>query len=128
MILDPKPLLLIALGGGLGSVCRVLFSGFITSKAGSPFPWGILAVNVLGSFAIGLVAGWASRANPTAAGLARNILILGFLGGFTTFSTFSHQTLDLLQRGLYIQAAAYALGSVAAGLAAVAVADSLARP
>ncbi len=107
---------LIALGGALGSVLRHLLVAAIGA------PWGTLAVNVAGSFAIGLAfvalgarEGW------------QLFLMTGVLGGFTTFSAFSLDTLRLVQAGQVALAGAYVLGSVALSLAAVALGVALAR-
>ena len=82
------------------------------------FPWATLAVNVGGSLAIGLFGGWSERFGwPDAVRLA---LTVGLCGGFTTFSTFSKESLSLAQSGRWVAFAAYTLGSVALGLAAVA--------
>jgi fluoride exporter len=82
----------VALGGALGSVLRFWLGGVLGEKAGAPF-WGTIAVNVLGSFLIGICAGM------RAGDFTRHFLMIGILGGFTTFSSFSLQTLELLQRG-----------------------------
>ena len=107
---------LVALGGAIGSVLRYLM------VAGIGAPIGTLAVNVLGSLAIGVVfvltdtrEGW------------QLFLITGVLGGFTTFSAFSLDTLRLIQAGQAPQAAAYVLGSVALSLAATALGVALAK-
>lgn len=85
----------VALGGALGSVLRFWLAGFVEHRAGAPF-WGTLAVNVVGSFLIGLLGNL--RANgPTE--ITRYLFMVGVLGGFTTFSTFSLQTVELLQEG-----------------------------
>jgi CrcB protein len=88
-----KNTLLVALGGALGSVLRFWLGGWVASKAGAPF-WGTLFVNVTGSFVIGLLDAFMSG-NP----LIRHLLMTGLMGGFTTFSAFSLQTLDLLHHG-----------------------------
>jgi CrcB protein len=107
---------LIALGGALGSVLRFL----MVSAIGAP--WGTIAVNVVGSLAIGALfvlldarAGW------------QLFLMTGCLGGFTTFSAFSLDTLKLIEGGQPAQAALYVLGSVALSLLAVALGVALAR-
>jgi len=107
---------LVALGGALGSVLRYLFVSAIGA------PWGTLAVNVIGSFAIGVIfvllaprGGW------------QPFLMTGVLGGFTTFSAFSLDTLKLIQSGQTIQAAAYVLGSVLLSLTFVALGVALAK-
>jgi CrcB protein len=101
-------LLLVALGGALGSVARYLVS---LALGGGAFPWGTLAVNVLGSAAIGAAAGLGVQ------GPARLFLVTGLLGGFTTFSAFSLETGTLFARSPLL-AGVYVLGSVGLGLAA----------
>lgn len=107
---------LIALGGALGSMLRYLMVAAIGA------PLGTAAVNVLGSFAIGVVfvlldarAGW------------QLFMMTGLLGGFTTFSAFSLDTLKLIEAGNALLAAVYVLGSVALSLSAVALGVALAR-
>ena len=100
--------LAVALGGALGSVARWQMSAWLRVQAPG-FPWGTLAVNVLGSLAIGFLAGWfAARPAPEWLRLG---LITGLLGGYTTFSAFSLDTLELW-RG----SAAVALANVAANI------------
>ena len=102
-------------GGGIGSVLRYAIGLCIGTAA---FPWATLAVNVGGSLAIGLFGGWSERFGwPDAVRLA---LTVGLCGGFTTFSTFSKESLSLAQSGRWVAFAAYTRGSVALGLAAVA--------
>jgi CrcB protein len=78
-------------GGFLGGLARFGLSGLVASRVGELFPWGTLAVNVLGAFLIGVFAGLAADLGP----LARDFLIVGFCGGFTTVSSFALQTLAL---------------------------------
>jgi fluoride exporter len=85
-------LLYVALGGALGSVLRFWLGGAVGERAGAHF-WGTLAVNVIGSFVIGICA--ATRPGD----FTRHFVMIGILGGFTTFSSFSLQTLELFQRG-----------------------------
>ena len=115
-------LLLVGAGGFVGSAARYALSLWITGRfAGdSAFPWGTLSVNVLGSFVIGTIVGAAAEAGGLREG-ARLLLLTGVLGGFTTFSAFSNETLTLLRGGHAGLAAAYVAASVAAGLAAVCV-------
>jgi CrcB protein len=109
--------LLVALGGSIGSVLRWWVSGAVQHTSGATFPWGTFAVNAAGSFAIGLVGAVAlERALVSPA--ARLFVVAGVLGGFTTFSAFSYETLALLRDGQWAAAAGYALGSVATGVAA----------
>ena len=108
--------LLVFLGGGTGSVLRYLVGMWIGSAV---FPWATFAVNAVGSFAIGLLGGWASRFGWGEA--LRLSLTVGLCGGFTTFSTFSKESLALVEAGRWCAFAAYAIGSVAVGIAAVAL-------
>jgi fluoride exporter len=106
-----KQSLLVFIGSGIGGVARLLLNNLITGLAGSGFPWGILTINVLGSTAIGLVAGWyAYRGDASAA--TRLFLTTGILGGFTTFSAFSLDTALLYERGQPGLAALYVAASV----------------
>ncbi len=93
--------LLVSIGGILGGLARISLSSVVASLAGDRFPWGTLAVNISGAFAIGALAGSAIGASGTAL-----FLITGVLGSFTTVSTFSLQTLFLLEQGLIWRALA----------------------
>ena len=108
--------LFVFLGGGTGSILRYLVGMWIDSTA---FPWATFAVNAVGSFAIGLLGGWASRFGWGET--LRLSLIVGFCGGFTTFSTFSKESLALAEAGRWSAFAAYAIGSVTIAIAAVAL-------
>lgn len=120
-----KMILVIAAGGAFGAVARHLVNNQVTAWFGDGFPWGILTANVVGSFAMGILAGatelvWASSQE------ARTFLMVGFLGAFTTFSTFSLQIALLYERGQMALAALYivlsvllAVGGLFAGLALV---------
>ncbi len=92
-------LLIIALGGAIGSVARYLASGFTYRFAGSIFPWGTMAVNLSGSFAIGFL--WEIFDRSAASPNARLLVFVGFLGGFTTFSSYSLETFNLMRDGEY---------------------------
>ena len=115
-------LLLVGTGGFAGSAARYALSLWVTGRlaGGSPFPWGTLSVNVLGSLIIGAAVGIAAEAGGLREG-ARLLLLTGVLGGFTTFSAFANETLGLLRGGHTGLAAAYVAASVAVGLAAVCV-------
>ena len=110
--------LLAAFGGAIGSVARYLTVSATARMYGADFPWGTLAVNVMGSFAIGAImaaiTGWFGGSAEL-----RVLLVTGFLGGFTTFSAFSFELMQLIQRQAYVAAAAYAGGSVVLSLVAV---------
>jgi len=90
--------LYVGLFGALGCVARYFFSSWIHAFVAVPIPFGTLAVNVLGSLAIGLLMG-GDLHHPLLAGNLRIGLAVGFLGGFTTFSTFSYETVRLLENG-----------------------------
>jgi CrcB protein len=105
--------LLVALGSALGGVARYLGSGLVASAFGETFPWGTLLVNVTGSFAIGFFATLTApdgRLFVSAAG--RQFVMAGLCGGFTTFSSFSLQTLNLMRDGEWLYAGGNMAGSV----------------
>lgn len=109
-------LLLVFIGGGLGAVSRFLVTTALAGKLGN-FPLGTLAANFFGSLLMGLVIGLlAGRFDSV-----RLFVAVGFLGGFTTFSSFSAETLALIQGGQIFSAAANVIVSVVAGLIACAV-------
>jgi CrcB protein len=106
--------LAVASGGALGSVARFWMTTLVTSFTGPRFPWATLLINILGSFVIGGVAG--VTLTPQRMGMhpdLRIFLMVGVCGGFTTFSAFSLQMLELLRGGDVIPALLYAAGSVA---------------
>ncbi|RME38193.1 MAG: fluoride efflux transporter CrcB [Deltaproteobacteria bacterium] len=98
-------LLYISVFGGLGCLSRYLVSGWVYALAGRALPWGTLAVNVLGSFLLGFLMESGLRTSFLPADI-RVGLTTGFMGGFTTFSTFSYETVRLLEEGSYLQAGA----------------------
>ena len=117
----------VALGSALGGVARYWCSGIVAQHVGETFPWGTLIVNVVGSFLIGLIAtvsGTDGRFIIPAE--ARQFMMVGILGGFTTFSSFSLQTLTLARDGEWLLAGANILGSVALCLIMVWVGHMLA--
>ena len=110
----------VALGGALGSVARYAFSGVAVRWLGAGFPYGTLFVNVTGSFTIGLLAALvASDGRPLLGADARAFLLVGVLGGFTTFSSFSLETLNLARSGAVGPAVLNVACSVVLCLAAV---------
>jgi fluoride exporter len=112
-----QAVLLVALGGAVGSVLRYETGAFVLRQVGtSPFPWGTFAVNVLGCAIAGLLAGLGERHAFLTAEM-RLLLFTGFLGGFTTFSAFGVETIALVERGAWGVAVVYVLGSVLCGLA-----------
>jgi CrcB protein len=113
-----RSLLLIALGSALGGVARNGMSAWLSERAGEAFPWGTLAVNVLGSLVVGALAAVGDAPRLGLSVDARQFLMIGVLGGFTTFSAFSLQTLRLIQDGDWARASANVLLSVGLGVAA----------
>lgn len=116
----------IALGSALGGTGRYWCSGVIARHIGETFPWGTLVVNVLGSLLIGLVATLSEPdgrllMSPT----LRQFFMLGLFGGFTTFSSFSLQVLNLVRDGQWVSASLYIIGSVALCLIGVWLGHSL---
>jgi CrcB protein len=113
-------MLMVGLGGFTGSVLRYLVSGWIQRLSGSAlFPYGTLGVNVLGCLIIGLLGGWADNAELFSPA-ARLFLLVGLLGGFTTFSTFGYETMALLRDKELGSALAYVGLHLVVGFAAVA--------
>jgi len=117
---------LLLAGGGIGTLLRFSLALFVDTRLGVRFPWGTLAVNLLGCFAIGWLVTWAGLRGGLSPS-ARLFLVSGLLGGFTTFSSFGMETWQLVEGGRVGAAALNAAGSVAAGLAAVAAGVWLAR-
>jgi CrcB protein len=110
----------VALGGALGSVARYACAGVGVRLLGATFPWSTLFVNVSGSFVIGLLAALTSAGGkPLVTGDARSFLMIGVLGGFTTFSSFSVETLNLARAGQLHAAAWNVAGTVLLCLAGV---------
>lgn len=111
-------ILLVALGGALGSVARYLVNLWSTRLAGSGFPWGTLTVNLVGSLLIGLFAEMIARRFNASAEM-RLFLITGILGGFTTFSAFSLDAVSLITRGDSGLGVIYIAASIGLSIAAV---------
>jgi CrcB protein len=107
-------------GGALGTGARFALSGFAAHRWGETFPWGTILINVTGSFVISFFAGLTGPegrwfVNPT----GRQFFIVGICGGYTTFSSYSYQTLTLAREGQWFLAAANVIGSNVACLVAV---------
>jgi CrcB protein len=117
---------LVFLGSGLGGVLRHLVNVFVPRALGMSFPYHTLSVNILGSFVMGLVA-WYFTLRGDSSQSWRLFLTTGILGGFTTFSAFSLETVLLYQRGEMVLTAAYALLSVGASVAALLLGLQVAR-
>ncbi len=105
----------VMLGGAIGSLSRFLLASWIDGGSGSLFPWGTVTVNIIGCFVIGLFSGLILPEGPwNAHPIVRSFVIIGILGGFTTFSSFSLQSVALFRQGLHWVAA----GNVALSLVA----------
>jgi CrcB protein len=112
-------ILLVGMGGFIGSVARYLLSGWVYRFLNNPwFPYGTLVVNVVGCLLIGLLAGLA-ESRQIFSGEVRLFLLIGMLGGFTTFSTFGYETFALLRDGQFLAMAANVGAQVVFGLLAV---------
>lgn len=121
-----KMLLAVALGGALGAVARYKTIGWVAHLMGHGFPWGTLAVNVLGSFAMGaLVELGALKLNLSPE--LRAFLAVGLLGAFTTFSTFSLDVATLWERGAFMATGAYIAASAALSILALFAGLSIVR-
>jgi len=108
-----SPYIWIGLGSGLGGMARYWCSLAVAARWGEAFPWGTLAVNVLGCGLIGVLAAMGdSEARWYLPVAAREFLIIGVMGGYTTFSSFSLQTLMLMRNGEWLLAGAYVMSSV----------------
>jgi len=109
---------LVFVGAGVGGVLRFGVHALMHSWFGAAFPWGTLIANVSGCLAVGvLMAAWAGPSSIREE--YRLAVMVGVLGGYTTFSAFGRETMDLVQQGHGVRAAAYVAGSVALCLAAV---------
>ena len=112
----------VALGGALGSVGRYWINGLVSDKFGATFPWGTLVINVAGSFVIGVIGALAvpeGRMDSQTRQFATQFLMIGVCGGYTTFSSFSLQTLNLLRDREWLYAGGNILLSVVLCLIAV---------
>lgn len=116
--MKPSLLLMVAVGGALGSVLRYGTSIFLAGLLGPGFPYGVLFINITGCFVMGVVAGIGSFVWqwPEA---VRVLVMVGFLGGYTTFSAFSLDVLTLVERGQHTTAVGYVFASVMGSLIAV---------
>ena len=107
----------VAIGSALGGVARYWLTGFVAMLLGPQFPWGTILINVIGSFVIGFFGTLTAHRFPVPFEL-RAFVMVGLCGGFTTFSAFSLQTLELMQAGEMVPALGYATGSVVLCVAA----------
>lgn len=112
----------VALGSALGGVSRFFLSGLIAQRVGQTFPWGTILVNITGSFIIGLLGACIAaegRVSPKHQQFINYFLMIGICGGYTTFSSFSLQTLNLVRDGEWLHAGANVVVSVVCCLVAV---------
>jgi len=107
----------VALGSALGGVSRYALAAAIQARAPTTFPWGTLVVNASGSLLLGFLLRYALQ-TPAVTPEMRALLTAGFCGGYTTFSTFSYETVALLEDGDYRRALAYVTASIVLSLAA----------
>src|SRR5438309_8219790 len=112
-----RSILLVGVGGFVGSVVRYLVAVLFAGQISSVFPFATLTVNIVGCFLIGILFALSDRGNLLSPEW-RILLTTGFCGGFTTFSTFSYESLRLIQDGEFLYLMAYVLLSVVIGLAA----------
>lgn len=121
-----KNILIVGLGGGLGSILRYLTSAITARHYAGVFPWATFSVNILGCILIGFLIGLSDRSEIMSPEL-KLLLITGFCGGYTTFSTFSSENLFLFSNGFYGTLAVYVLSSILLGLLGVFLGAMLAR-
>lgn len=106
-----RQLVAVAAGGAIGAVLRWVMASGVQKLVGGAFPWGTFAVNALGSFMLGFLFVWLIE-RTTVSELLRLALTVGFLGAFTTFSTYSLESIRLLQEGAFTLALGNILGQV----------------
>ena len=112
-----RGVLMVGIGGFIGSIARYLVGGWFAARFGSAFPYGTFAINITGSFIIGFFLAFAQQR----AGISpywRLFFAVGFVGGYTTFSTFEYESISLLQSGEMLLGATYMIGSVVLGAVA----------
>ena len=114
-----RDIVLVGIGSGIGGICRYLIS-LIMGYVSNGFPWATFAVNIAGCLLIGILWGVTSRFQNISPAFSL-LFMVGFCGGFTTFSTFSRESLTLLQSNNYIFFLLYTIGSVTLGILAVAL-------
>ena len=125
--MDAKTLIAVGIGGGIGAVARYAIGAIFVQRFGPGFPWGTFFINVTGSFLIGVIAQLALTRSFGITPTVRLFAATGVLGGYTTFSTFSLDTMVLVGDGAALPAALYAVGSVAAGILAAYAGQIVAR-
>jgi CrcB protein len=122
----PLAVALVGLGGAVGAIARFLVGNAVASLVGFGWPWGTFVINVSGCFFIGLFLTLTTERFAVNEAW-RYLVPIGFIGGYTTFSTYEYETLRLIEQGAAVRAASYELASTGAGLFAVWAASWLAR-
>jgi CrcB protein len=120
------PYVAVAVGGAFGAVARFAIDGWVSERTGGLFPWGTLLINVSGAFLLGLLATLAIDRSVLSPEI-RPVAMIGFLGAYTTFSTWMLDCWRLMQEGAWALAAANLVGSVLLGLVAVGLGVALGR-
>ena len=109
-------LVVVGVAGALGAIARYVATGWVQGVTGGFYPWGTFVVNVCGCLALGFAMSWLQTAVASAE--LRQFVAIGFLGSFTTFSTFSYEALAMLRDGEWWGAGTYIVGSVVLGVLA----------
>ena len=123
-MIDLKNILLVLVGSAAGGSLRYITSLMIQSKNSTQFPLGTFLINIIGCFVIGLVYAIAAR-NATTGSDIKLLLATGFCGGFTTFSAFAFENLELFKSGMHLTALMYIILSMTLGILAVVLGASL---
>jgi CrcB protein len=116
--IDDVTLLLVGIGGFLGAMTRYVVDGWVTNATAAAFPWGTFAINVTGSFALGLLFALTIERSVLPADIRPPVMI-GFIGAYTTFSTWMLESWRLVEDGAFVAAFGNLVGSIGIGLAAV---------
>ena len=117
-MIDWRMSLAVLAGGGIGALCRYIIGAAFVQRLGPGFPYGTLVINLLGCFLIGILAQLAITRSIAVTPIVRAFLVVGVLGGFTTFSSFAYETVTLLDEAAALPALLYVCGSVLGGILA----------
>lgn len=116
----------VGIGGFIGATARYGMTRFVADRLGAAWPWGTFLINLLGAFLIGIALTLLTERTVIDPAW-RQVIVIGFLGGYTTFSSYTFEAIALAQRGDWVAAAVYVFGSNALGLMACAAGIGLAR-